>query len=59
MKKKIFIVLLLPFILLNCRDQEFSKDYIIGTKIYERQEDYAGLIREWKDIGINTAFHFI
>lgn len=33
-----------------------STDRIIGVKIYEHREDFEELIRQWKELGINTVF---
>jgi hypothetical protein len=29
---------------------------MVGVKLYEYKEDFAGLFAEWKEMGINTAF---
>ena len=54
-----FIVLLAGGIIGSGRLQTAatgSRDLMIGVKIYERAGDFPELFREWRSLGINTAF---
>ena len=54
-----FIVLLAGGIIGSGRVQTAatgSRDLMIGVKIYERAGDFPELYREWRSLGINTAF---
>ena len=38
------------------RPQAAAKEMLIGAKIYEYKQDFAGLFAAWQRLGINTAF---
>ncbi len=48
------------FILFSCSKErvnnERKKEQIIGVKIYARETSFPGLFKEWRSLGINTAF---
>jgi uncharacterized lipoprotein YddW (UPF0748 family) len=49
--------LLTLFFLYGCKEGDKIKDGpLIGVKIYDTQNNYDNLFKEWNDIGINTAY---
>lgn len=55
----ITLLVCLSFVFPGCNERTKKKeitDRIIGVKIYEHQGDFDGLIRQWKELGINTVF---
>lgn len=50
----------LSFLLFSCSkeimNEQLKKDQIIGVKIYAHETSLPGLLKEWRSLGINTAF---
>ena len=49
------LLLALSILFLTCKPPIAQKK-IIGVKIYNYEDNFNSLIREWQSIGINTAF---
>ncbi len=56
MKKSCILLFLFVYSFSTAQTKIDKKDAIIGVKIYEQQADYGPLFREWKILGINTAY---
>lgn len=56
----LFVIALLSAFLFFCSDGQdesrTKKESLVGVKIYEYEGNLEGLFKEWKSLGINTAF---